>query len=189
MLMLITLGLIIGIIFGVALEKSRIFEAGTIIRQLELKTYIPFKVFLTAIATMMTTVTLLNIFFGVEFDLKPINLEANILGGAIFGLGLVLSGAYPATIFVQIGAGYRDAFSCFAGGLLGATIFGFIKEPFIDPVYFVEEGIRLQLHEFFEMEYWMVVIIALFVILFILFVLEKRQRWQDELGRNYDGVS
>ena len=40
-----------GIIFGFALEKSRVFEPGVIVGQMQLRNFIMLKVFLTAVAT------------------------------------------------------------------------------------------------------------------------------------------
>ncbi len=44
-------GVLMGIVFGFALEKSRVFEPGIIVSQMQLRNWIMLKVFLTAVAT------------------------------------------------------------------------------------------------------------------------------------------
>mgnify|MGYP000355398640 CR=1 FL=1 len=43
-------GLLMGIVFGFALEKSRVFEPGVIVGQMQLRNFLMLKVFLTASA-------------------------------------------------------------------------------------------------------------------------------------------
>ena len=47
----IIVGLLMGTVFGFALEKSRVFEPGIIVGQMQLRNFIMLKVFLTAVAT------------------------------------------------------------------------------------------------------------------------------------------
>ena len=44
-------GVLMGIVFGFALEKSRVFEPGIIVGQMQLRNFIMLKIFLTAVAT------------------------------------------------------------------------------------------------------------------------------------------
>jgi hypothetical protein len=48
---LIVLGLAMGLVFGLALEKTRVFEPGMMIGQFQLRNFIMLKVFLSAAAT------------------------------------------------------------------------------------------------------------------------------------------
>ena len=47
----VLIGIAMGIAFGFALEKSRVFEPGMIVGQMQLRNFIMLKVFLTAVAT------------------------------------------------------------------------------------------------------------------------------------------
>ena len=49
-----------GIVFGFALEKSRVFEPGVIVGQMQLRNFIMLKVFLTAVATGAVVLAVLN---------------------------------------------------------------------------------------------------------------------------------
>ena len=52
----VILGLAMGAVFGIALEKSRVFEPGTIVSQMQLRTFLMLKVFLTAVVTGLVVI-------------------------------------------------------------------------------------------------------------------------------------
>lgn len=53
--------------------------------------------------------------------------DGNIIGGALLGAGMALSGACPGTMIVQIGAGVRTGVFALAGAVLGGIIYtGFV---------------------------------------------------------------
>jgi hypothetical protein len=56
----IVVGVAMGIVFGFALEKSRVFEPGMIVGQMQLRNFIMLKVFLTAVATGAVVLAALN---------------------------------------------------------------------------------------------------------------------------------
>jgi hypothetical protein len=64
-------GLLMGIAFGFALEKSRVFEPGIIVGQMQLRNFIMLKVFLTAVATGAVVLAALNGFGVVKLQPKP----------------------------------------------------------------------------------------------------------------------
>ena len=47
----VIIGVLMGIVFGFALEKSRVFEPGMIVGQMQMRNFIMLKVFLTAVVT------------------------------------------------------------------------------------------------------------------------------------------
>lgn len=111
------IGICVGILFGFAFEKSKVFEAASIIGQLLFKRFIMLKVLVTAMITsglVLTTLHTLGIF---EFYLKDLNLYTNIIGGGLLGAGIAFAGACPGTVFAQIAVGYKDAFFTVAGAL------------------------------------------------------------------------
>src|SRR5512140_3971435 len=109
----IVIGLSMGIVFGFALEKSRVFEPGIIVGQMQLRNFIMLKVFLTAVATGAVVLAVLNGFGFVKLQPKAAFYAADLVGGALLGVGLALAGACPGTTLAQIGAGYRDALFTF----------------------------------------------------------------------------
>ena len=112
-------GLSMGVVFGAALEKSRVFEPGMIVGQMQLRNWIMLKVFLSAVATGAVVLALLNGFGVVKLQPKAALYAADIVGGLILGAGIALAGACPGTTLAQLGAGYRDAFVfLLVGGVL-----------------------------------------------------------------------
>jgi uncharacterized protein len=118
-------GLLIGVVFGFAFEKSKVFEAFSIIGQLLFKRFTMLKVLMTAMVTSMLVLGIMQQLGVFEFKLKELNLFSNILGGGVLGVGIALSGACPGTVFAQIGVGYKDAIFTFLGGLLAAFVYSF----------------------------------------------------------------
>lgn len=49
--------------------------------------------------------------------------DGNIIGGAMIGIGMALTGACPGTVFVQAGAGLPSGIYVLGGGILGGLLF------------------------------------------------------------------
>src|SRR5450830_856924 len=120
-------GIAMGIVFGFALEKSRVFEPGIIVGQMQMRNFIMLNVFLTAVATGAVVLAVLNGFGYVKLQPKAALYAADIVGGLILGVGITLAGACPGTTLAQIGAGYRDALFTLLGGLFGAVTFSYAQ--------------------------------------------------------------
>ena len=91
-----------GIIFGFALEKSRVFEPGIIVGQMQLRNFIMLKVFLTAVATGAVVLAVMHGFGFVKLAPKAALYAADIIGGLILGTGIALAGACPGTVMAQV---------------------------------------------------------------------------------------
>src|SRR5215510_2815576 len=182
----VAVGLAMGIVFGFALEKSRVFEPGMIVGQMQLRNFIMLKVFLTAVATGAIVLAVLNGFGYVELQPRAAAYAPNVVGGLLLGAGISLSGACPGNALAQIGAGYRDAFFTVFGGLLGALTFTY-AEPAINKSFLGQSGPRLVFTDLIGVPYWMGALVLAAVIVVILVVLEKQLPWQDEMGNDVDG--
>ncbi|KAJ3292692.1 hypothetical protein HDU79_001151 [Rhizoclosmatium sp. JEL0117] len=130
---------IVGLVFGFALEKAKVYLPSVIVRQMQWTELTMLVVFLTAtLAGMLTIATLeylkqfkrcpkppLGLFEGATLLGKYGN---NIIGGALVGVGMSLAGACPGTVLVQLGAGVPTAPYVFVGALGGAVSFGYIHK-------------------------------------------------------------
>ena len=78
----------------------------------------------------MTTVALsgLGFYFLVqggyaEYQVKPALLGGLLIGGVLFGIGLVILGKCPSAFFVSVSEGRVDALVGVAGGMVGGAVF------------------------------------------------------------------
>ena len=182
----IIVGIAMGIVFGFALEKSRVFEPGIIVGQMQLRNFIMVKVFLTAVATGTIVLAVLNGFGFVKLQPKAAAYGADIVGGLLLGAGISLSGACPGTTLAQIGAGYRDALFTLVGGLFGAVAFSY-AQPVLAKTFLVQSGPKLIFSDLVGAPYWIGALVLAGVIVVILVALEMYSPWHDELGNDVDG--
>jgi len=182
----IVVGIAMGIVFGFALEKSRVFEPGIIVGQMQLRNFIMLMVFLTAVATGAIVLAVLNGLDYVKLQPRPATYAADVVGGLLLGAGISFSGACPGTTLAQIGAGYRDAFFTLVGGLFGAVTFSY-AEPAINKTFLGQSGPELIFTDLISVPYWMGALALAAVIVVILYVLEGWSPWQNEMGNDVDG--
>jgi hypothetical protein len=185
LILAITVGLLMGIVFGFALEKSRVFEPGMIVGQMQLRNFIMLKVFLTAVATGAVALAVLNGFGFVKLQPKAAVYAADLVGGLILGAGIALAGACPGTTLAQIGTGYRDAWLTLAGGLCGAVAFS-SAQPSLLPFLNAGDG-KLVFTDLLGIPFWAGALAWAAILLLALVVLERLRPWRDEMGRNVDG--
>lgn len=181
------LGLGMGALFGLALEKSRVFEPGAIVSQMQLRTFLMMKIFLTAVITGLLVLAVLNGLFGVKMHPKGLVWPADIIGGLLLGAGISLAGACPGTVFAQMGVGYRDAFITFAGGVLGALVFGYL-EPSLKPLILSGGPGKLVFPTLVALPFWALALVVAAALAGFLVVLERYQPWQAEQGGDFDGL-
>lgn len=183
-LLIVFLGLSMGLIFGVALEKSRVFEPGMILGQMRLQNFTMVKVFVSAIVTGLIVLAVLHGFELVTLHPKALSVAAQIVGGGLIGVGMVVAGACPGTVFAQIGAGYKDAWVILAGGLLGALVYGYAL-PLFAP--YIRSAEKITYADITGLPFWLLAL-GLAALLFIgLTLLEKGRPSASEVGAEFDG--
>lgn len=182
----ILIGLATGLVFGFALEKSRVFEPGVIVGQMQLRNFLMLKIFLTAVITGLLVLAVLNGLFGVQLSLKPLLWRADIIGGLILGVGIAIAGACPGTSLAQLGAGYRDAWFIVAGGIVGATVYGYNETAIVDLL--AEKGSKVGFDQLLGLPFWAVAVGLAAVMAAFLVALEKWTSWRIEIGEDLDGL-
>lgn len=178
-------GLLMGVVFGFALEKSRVFEPGIIVGQMQLRNWIMLKVFLSAVATGAVVLACLNGLGFVKLQPKAALYAADIVGGLILGAGIALAGACPGTTLAQIGVGYRDAIFTLLGGLSGAVAFSY-AQPWLARSL-IGSGPKQIFTEWAGIPYWQGALALAGVIVVILVVMERMRPWRVDLGADVDG--
>jgi hypothetical protein len=184
----IAVGLVMGAAFGFLLEKSRMFEPGVILGQMQLRNFLMLRIFLAAVASGLVLLAL-GTATGLipKLDPKPVLYGAQLLGGFITGVGIALAGACPGTVPAQVGVGYRDAIVTLAGGLAGALAFAY-AEPLLRPLLLTGSPGRLTLNGLLGLPFWPVALGFAAVLIAALWALERWRPWRAELGTDGDGV-
>ena len=182
----ILVGVTMGIVFGFALEKSRAFEPGIIVGQMQLRNFIMLKVFLTAIATGAVVLAIMHGFGFVKLAPKAALYAADIIGGLILGAGIALAGACPGTVMAQVGAGYRDAIFTLVGGLGGAVAYSY-AEPMLSKTFLASGAGKLVLSDVLGIPYWTGALALAAICVAILVLLERSFPSGGELGSDADG--
>jgi uncharacterized protein len=149
----ILIGLLMGIVFGFGLEKSRVFEPGMVVGQMQLRNFIMLKVFLSAIATGAVVLGVMNGLGLVSISPKAALYGSDLVGGLVLGTGITLAGACPRTVLAQIGAGYRDALFTLVGGLFGAIAFSY-AEPSLSQTVLVRGAGKITFADVLGIPYW-----------------------------------
>ena len=184
---LVLIGLAMGLVFGTALEKSRVFEPGMIVGQMQLRSFIMLKVFLAATATGLVVLAVLNGFGLAALHPKALVVGNTLVGGLILGAGITLAGACPGTVLAQIGAGYRDAWATLIGGILGAMAYGYFRAP-IDSALAIGDYGKLTLADVTGLPFWLLAVGGAALLIAAMAALERWRPWRRELGDDYDGV-
>ena len=184
--MAVLIGLAMGAVFGFALEKSRVFEPGMIVGQMQLRNFIMLKVFLTAVATGAVVLATLHGLGLVALYPKPTLYGADIPGGLLLGAGIALAGACPGTVLAQVGVGYRDALFTLLGGIAGATAFGY-AEPTLRPLLLSGGPGKITFADVSGIPYWILALVLAAVLAVGLYALESWRPWRREMGRDVDG--
>lgn len=183
----ILFGLAMGAVFGFALEKGRVAEPGVIVAQFQLRRHVMLKMFLAAVATGLVVLSVLVGFGFAKLSPKATLLIADIVGGSLLGIGIVLAGSCPGTVLAQVGAGYRDAAVALVGGLLGALVFTYL-EPALNPLILAGGPGKLTLDRVLGLPFPAVALPFVGLIVAFLIWLERVSPWRAEIGPLADGV-
>lgn len=175
-----------GIAFGFLLEKSRVFEPGIIVGQMQFRSFIMLKVFLTAVATGAVVLAALNGLGMVKLHPKAALYAADIVGGLLLGIGIALAGACPGTALAQIGVGYRDALFTLVGGLCGALAFSYLQPSLAGTFLAAGQG-KITFDQLLGVPYWIAALAVAAVLAVIVALLERWRPWRTEIGPDADG--
>lgn len=118
-----------GTIFGSALTLAGVSAPSVIINQLRMTDFHMLVVFMVASAFSAAIVVASNASGIAKLGHRKdssygwLMYDGNIIGGALQGIGMALTGCCPGTVFVQAAVGVQTAFWAMLGGILGAIFF------------------------------------------------------------------
>jgi uncharacterized protein len=129
------LGLALAVVFGAAfgwlLHRGRVTDYNVIVNQFRLKDFTVLKVMLTAIIVGGLGVLLFTYFGLAKWHVRDANMLGVLLGGSLFGIGMVLYGYCPGTAVAAVGTGSVHAlvgvFGMIGGAILYAYSFDWVR--------------------------------------------------------------
>lgn len=127
--------IIIGTFLGVILYKSEAASWFRIYEMFQFDAFHMYGIIGSALALGILLVqwvkrTKVKSFFGENINIqdKERSFTRYIVGGTLFGLGWALGGACPGPMYVLAGAGYWPIFIVLAGAVLGAFVYGILRD-------------------------------------------------------------
>jgi len=167
-------GLAFGILFGFLLHKGGVTKYDVIVGQLLLTDFTVLKVMLSAVATGMIGVFMMESLGWIQLSIKSGSVGKNVIGALIFGVGFALLGYCPGTIAGAIGNGYLDAMTGgLAGILLGTWIFALMYPKLKEGILKKGDFGDITLPRLLKVNNWVVVIPAVLLILLLLLWIEN----------------
>lgn len=168
---------VFGLVFGTLLEKGRVTDYNVIVNLFRFRDFTVLKIMLTAILVGGIGVAVMmrgGILEG--WHIKEMNTLGVILGGGLFGVGMVLYGYCPGTGVAAIATGSIHALVGFlgmvVGGVLYAVTFGWVKIAIL-PVGAAGKTRLTDATGIPEFAWWIVLVA---VSLFVFRMLGKRER-------------
>jgi len=127
-------GLIMGIIFGASLVLAGLTDPDKIIGALRLKDFHALRTIVVFVLVGMLGTWLLGFAGAANLKIEPAAILALLLGGALVGIGLGLSGFCPGTGLAALASGRIDALFTVMGMLFGAHVYVLIYPSIVVPL-------------------------------------------------------
>ena len=153
------LAFLFGTLFGLSLERSGLGDPHKLTGVFYLRDFAVPKVMFTAIVVASTGLYLLS-------DLGLLDLEQvyfiptffwpQLAGGALFGIGFVVSGYCPGTAVAGLASGRLDALVALAGVSLGSLLFAVVY-PAIEGFYLSSDMGTATLQQLLGVNHWIVI--------------------------------
>jgi len=127
-------GLIMGIIFGASLVLAGLTDPDKIIGSLRLKDFHALRTIVVFVLVGLLGTWLLGFVGAANLKIAPAAIPALLLGGALVGIGIGLSGYCPGTGLAAFASGRIDALFTVLGMLFGAHVYVLIYPAFVVPL-------------------------------------------------------
>ena len=116
---------LLGAVFGFLLHRGGVACHKVIVNQFRFRDFTVLKIMLTAIVVGGIGVLALNSAGLANYHIKAANLLGVVLGGGVFGVGMVVLGYCPGTAIAAAAGGSVHAVAGIAGALLGGALYAF----------------------------------------------------------------
>ena len=188
-------GLALGLVFGFVLQRGRFCMNSAFRDIIVMKEYTLFKAVMTAVLVQMVGFTLMAMAHIITLNPKPLMWGANITGGLIFGIGMVMAGGCASGITYRVGEGMVGAMSAvlgfmFAGLMTAQGVFKPIAS-FLQSNTTIKaaDGSNLTLASILGIPYPYVAFGTAIIILIIWFFLSRGKKDEDDNDKDKTHVS
>jgi uncharacterized protein len=122
--MLFVSALSVGIVFGYVIQRggfclTRALSNAVLIRDGNI-----LRAYLLALLVAMVGVQIIEALGLVDIPLRPLRWLSNVVGGLLFGVGMILSGGCSGSTWYRVGEGAAGAVVVLVGFAIGATTAG-----------------------------------------------------------------
>ncbi|XP_022099425.1 uncharacterized protein LOC110983978 [Acanthaster planci] len=184
--------IIAGVIFGLSMEKGRVFEPLHIRNQMDFSSMVMLKMFLASVAAVLVSMSALSVLpatsqrFALARDnficrLSAKGVTASIVGGTLLGIGMTLGGACPGAVLVQIGAGVSNAGYTFLGCILGAILYGLTEQTVAHWTRPKNAAQKIRIDEIVGIPFWKVALPLGVAMAASVYLLEVVVPWTSDL--------
>jgi uncharacterized membrane protein YedE/YeeE len=134
-LVLLLIAILMGLWFGVAMERGKVTPPLTIRKQFLFQRFVMIKMFITAACSGAICFSIMCMVLPAQFDpvrAKFMSSRAKhgllpvIVGTFLLGCGMAVAGACPGMVYIQLGAGIDNAWITLLGGMAGAISYGLV---------------------------------------------------------------
>jgi uncharacterized membrane protein YedE/YeeE len=183
MLLSYLLALVLGILFGFALNKGGLTKYANIVGVFRFTNLTVIKFMLTTLVVAMTGLYILQGLGLVRFPYVPTTyIVGNLVGGLIFGAGMSLTGYCPGTCVAGSGEGKLDYFFPGVLGLMaGSVLFGLTYEQIFPPIQRLANLGNRTLPQLWNIDPLLLVGVFVILVLFLFYLLEHRLKRKDKL--------
>ena len=179
-------GLLVGILFGFAMQRGRFCMNSAIRDTVLLKDTTLLKSVGVAILVAMVGFALMAMANLIKISPTPFFWGANLVGSFIFGIGMVLAGGCASGVTYRVGEGMAGAFSALIGLSTAATLtaMGFLK-PLKDTLQTstkitIGEGVNPTLANVLGLPHAVVAFVVAVIVAIIWFVIARQNREDEE---------
>lgn len=127
-------GLIMGVIFGASLVLTGLTNPDKIIGALRLKDFYAIRTVAVFLLVAMLGTWILDLFEVAHCDIKPAIILPVLIGGALIGIGLGLTGFGPGTALASAASGRIDALITVVGMIFGAHVYILVYPSIVMPL-------------------------------------------------------
>jgi len=181
-------GLGVGVLFGFALQRGRFCMNSAFRDIILMQEFTLLKALGIAILMEMLGFTILELTGVITLNPKPLMWGANIAGGLIFGIGMVVAGGCASGITYRVGEGMVGAMSAVAGfALVGLMTSGGILKPVKDYLQvstkiMTPDGKSLTAANIFALPHYLVALGIVLVSVIIWVIVAIRNKEDDDEG-------